>query len=305
MDERGEVEFRIVESYELRKWVGDLRALEGLIEYPLDDDAFTIDHGPEYHPFFSGMGLARFLLVLHEGRAVGTLAGVWRDVEVEGGVVPSLYFGDYKLAREWRGGAVARGMAWHALKEWWKRPDLGGWRMLFGAAMRGDGGDVTRSIRGAHAGRLLEPAAVLRLFFVEPEVLASADLGPEPRWPGSWSNLTPGESREVVRTDGTKDLRLVRGEGRWPLAHLPLAPQECEGRWGEYLVRAGKRLVDEGGMSVACFGVDQRATRHLAWLERGGIVSGATCTIHAFHIPERGEPHISEVDYVHMSTATI
>ncbi len=300
-----EVTFRIVESYELDRYVEDLRALEGAIEYPLDDDAFTIDHGPEYHPFFSQMGLARFMVVLDQGRAVGTLAGVWRDVEVEGGRVPSLYFGDYKLAPGHRGGGVARRMAWHALKEWWKRSDLGGWRLLFGAAMRGDGGDVTRSIRGAHAGRLLEPAAVLRLFFVEPEVLAAARFGPEPMWPTSWSNLTPGEVREVVRTDGSKDLRLVRGEGRWPLAHLPLAPQECEGRWGEYLVRAGERLLDEDGPAVACFGVDDRALEHLAWLEAAGVVSGATCTIHAFHIPEDGETHIADVAYVHMSTATI
>jgi len=45
-------------------YVEGLRALERDIEYPIADgaDAFRIDHGAEYHPFFSDLGDANFIL---------------------------------------------------------------------------------------------------------------------------------------------------------------------------------------------------------------------------------------------------
>ena len=39
-------------------------ALERGVTYPLGHDRFAIDHGSAYHPFFSALGDARFLVAL-------------------------------------------------------------------------------------------------------------------------------------------------------------------------------------------------------------------------------------------------
>ena len=303
--------FKIVESYELSPHVEDLRALEAGMTYPLDEDTFTIDHGEAYHPFFSEMGAARFLLVMVDGEVLGTMAGVWREVEIAGVVTPSVYLGDFKLAKSLRGGQVARKLAMYALKAWWQRTTLGGWNLAFGAAMRGDRGDVMRTTSGGgyHAGRLLEPMAQQVLYFVSPSDLAKVSSRGEPLWTTDYADLTPGAAMGIERTEGKKDFQLQSSGKPWPLAHLPLAPQRCSQGYGEYLRRCAKILIEQdlssGRRSVACFGLDMRARHAIGWLARNGLEPGAHCTLYGVHFPRRGHPSIHEMPYVHLSTAMI
>src|SRR5207248_8774995 len=53
---------------QLGPYAASLRALEEPIRYPIADgaDSFRIDHGADYHAFFSRLGEAHFLLALEE-----------------------------------------------------------------------------------------------------------------------------------------------------------------------------------------------------------------------------------------------
>ena len=316
-----EINFRIIESYELGPYIADLRALEASMTYPLDDDAFTIDHGEAYHPFFSRMGAARFLIVEVDGVALGTLAGVWREVEIGGVRTQAVYLGDFKLDPSLRGGKTARALALHALSQWWRRPELGGWRFVFGAAMRGTKGDVMRTTRsdgksergGYHAGTLLEPIGSQVLYFVSPSELARVSSKGEPLWPTEYADLTPDADLvggALERTAGRKDFQLMSTGRPWPLVHLPIAPQRCPLGYGAYLRRCAKLLIEQdlltGERSVACFGVDARATHAIGWLARAGLEPGARCGFYGIHFPKsKAHPDIREVPYIHLSTAMI
>ena len=52
------IQFRLVDEHGLKPYVVGLRKLEREISYPIADgaDSFVIDHGVNYHPFFSKMG---------------------------------------------------------------------------------------------------------------------------------------------------------------------------------------------------------------------------------------------------------
>ena len=72
------LELRHVEAHALAPFVEDLRALERDVSYPIDDgrDRFVLSHGDAYHPFFSSMGEAHFVVALEKGRVVGCIAAV-------------------------------------------------------------------------------------------------------------------------------------------------------------------------------------------------------------------------------------
>jgi len=199
---------------EIGPYVDALRALERDIHYPIDDgrDTFTIDHGPEYHPFFSQMGRAGFVLALDGDRVVGSLAGVSKRADVRGRATPSIYMADMKLARAYRGRGIIQRMFLWALGLIPREPDLRSWRYAYIAAMRGERGDVTRSVRGLHLGKLARPAARLAVYFVDPQKLAALaiDGAPEPPREEDGIDLSPAPigAPLAVSTAGRKDLRL-------------------------------------------------------------------------------------------------
>ncbi|MBI3724212.1 GNAT family N-acetyltransferase, partial [bacterium] len=73
-----------VESEALAPYAPGLRALEAGIAYPIGGgaDSFRIDHGETYHPFFSSLGRAWFLVALAGEEVVGTLALVAREASL-------------------------------------------------------------------------------------------------------------------------------------------------------------------------------------------------------------------------------
>lgn len=280
----------------LARYAPSLRALEREVTYPLDDgrDRFFIDHGERYHPFFSGLGDARFLLAAEGDRVLGSVAGVFRESREGGRAVPSVYLCDLKVHPSQRGTGLARTMAARALRLAVTDPSLWRWRLAYGAAMRDARGDVTRSMRGAHAGRLLAPEATLAVYFVGARSLATLDptgCPAPPTTPGL--ELSPRDLPAVTTTAGRKDLRRISNGEPWPLAHLTRGPAAWGTSLGAYLRACGETLAPE---ETACFTLDQRLEDHVAWLRARGVCSDTVCTVYTLRLGLRastGWAHLS------------
>ncbi|MDB4932378.1 MAG: hypothetical protein JWM10_4862 [Myxococcaceae bacterium] len=292
----------------LAPYAAGLRALERDITYPLSDGAerFWIDHGPDYHPFFSQLGDAHFLLALDGARVVGVLTGVLRRARANSVPVETAYLCDFKVARSHRGGRVARTMALTALGLAATQRRFRRWRYAYGAAMRGAAGDVMRSARGLHPGRLFAPTATLRLFFARPGALAALDPSGCPLTPATVGlDLSPGLAPRhplgLVSTAGRKDLRLVSSGEPWPLVHLGFGPDSWAGRWADYLRLAGAAAQREHPGALACFALDERLQSHLDWIAAAGLASDTVCTVYGWRLP--GAP--PSPAWVHLSTSEI
>lgn len=288
----------------LGPFVPQLRALERDVSYPVADggDRFVISHGETYHPFFSAMGEAHFLLAVARGEVVGCVAGVRKAVTGPHGAVPSVYLGDLKVRPDWRGRGVPARMLARALTlslRDWRRLH---WRFAFGAAMRGATGDVMRSARGLSLLRLGTTFARLHVYFVAPERLATLDPAGAPAPPRTAGlDLSPEVTAEVTDRHGAKDFVLQSTGLPWTLVHLPLAPS----RWGtthaEYLRRAGEGLVARGAPGPACFALDERLVAEREFLAARGVTPGAGCTVYGFATTRR----VGGAAWVHLATSEI
>ncbi|MCU0658600.1 MAG: GNAT family N-acetyltransferase [Polyangiaceae bacterium] len=303
------IRFELVGPGQIGPHVADLRALERGVTYPLGGgERFFIDHGEAYHPFFSRMGDASFLLALEGERVVGALAGVFKRARCGKESYEGVYLCDLKLAPGHRGQGVARGMLWHALSLSIRSPELRRWRFAYGATMRGERGDVMRSARGVHAARMARPWARLKIWFARPEALASLDAAGCPPFPGAPLDLSPDAippdalhaDLGLVSTAGRKDLRLVSSGAPWPLVHLAANPG-VRGRWGAYLREAGEALVRLQPDALACFALDERLSPQLRWIEGQGLTTDASCTVYALRLPG-GPPR---APFVHLATSEI
>lgn len=310
--------YRVVlsESHELAPHVPQLRELERSITYPLADGAehFFIDHGPDYHPFFSTMGRRAGFLLAYDRRTraadggdllVGTFAGVLRRARVGDRLVPSLYLADYKIRASHRGTGVATAIVWSCVAML-REPELRTPRVFYGAAMRGARGDVMRSARGTkRVMRLTRPIASLAVYFADPARLARLDLANAPGPPrGRGMDLSPdagslARGPGIVSTAGRKDLRLVSSGEPFPLEHLPLGPAEQAAGFGAYLRACGEAL--SGSPARACFAVDERLDDRVRWLRGQGVEAGARCTVYAMRLP----PAHGALEWVHLASSEI
>lgn len=299
--------FQHVSAQEIAPYVPALRRLEAAITYPIADgaDRFRIDHGPSYHPFFSGLGEAHFVLALDgEGpdAVVGAMAGVLRSGRAGEVTIPSVYLGDLKLHRDYRGQGVIPRLMLFALGLT-RQARFRRWRLAYGAAMRGERGDLMRSARGLHLLRLGSVMARLAIYFAPAALLARLHPESAPAPPRGGLDLSPDfEHRTLLppgieSTAGRKDLRLVSTGEPWPLWHLPRSVQSPG--WGAYLRECGQALHAHPGL--ACFAVDERLTEWTGWLARSGLTPGAVCTVYGLGLCRAayGAP------FVHLSTSEI
>jgi hypothetical protein len=300
--------YTLVDRDGIAPYAAALGDLERSIRYPIADgrDHFTIDHGPSYHPFFSSLGEVFFLLALDGESVAGVGTGVGRTVRVGGRAARSFYVCDLKVAPEHRGRGVVERMILHGLGRLPRDRRLRGWKLLYGAAMRGDRGDVMRSARGMNPMRLFDPAARLRLYFVPPAVLARLDAsGAPPPPPGPGAELSPeAQGLGLVSTAGRKDLRLDSTGAPWPLVHLTQGPSAWRPTLGAYLATAGAELLSRGAAGPCCFAVDERLADHTAWLAGQGVAlpgMTAVCTVYTFTIP----PALPRTPWVHLATSEI
>ncbi|GHG62633.1 hypothetical protein GCM10012319_01450 [Comamonas sp. KCTC 72670] len=286
------VRFVMARPDTLGPYVDRLRQLEQGIHYPLADgaDHFFIDHGPAYHPFFSSMGEAYFLLVLRGDTLLGSVTGVARTVARGARTVDALYLCDLKLAKEARGAGLSTRLLLEGLKHLFLIPPLRRTRFLYGAAMRGARGDVMRTARGWNPLRLGRPASRLALYFVPPARLAALDTrGAPPPPTGEGLRLGPSQGRHLegagwCSTAGSKDLQR-RSTGRpWPLVHLPASPETWTRGWGEYLRTCGAALAGRGDDALACFSIDERLEDHVTWLRGEGVAPDSVCTVYSLDL---------------------
>ncbi len=298
--------FHYCEAHELAPFEPGLHALERSITYPLDgaNERFFIDHGERYPRFFEALGHARFLVAEADGEPKGLIAGVWKDVRLEGAVHGAIYLGDLKLSRELRGGRVAAQLFAHGLAGVLKRGQLSGVRLFFGAGMSDGRDDVRRSFkRGLHLGRLGRAFARLRLFFARPATLASLE-GDAPPPPEGGAELSSRGAPLVLSTSGRKDLRLVSTGAPWPLVHLPRGPAEWRGGLAEHLRAAGRELLAAPHGTLACFALDERLTVQLDWLAERGLAPGATATVIGLAEPFAHRKLVRS-PWVHLATSEI
>ena len=199
-----------VEAADLGPFVPGLRDLEAAISYPAGPEQFTIDHGPDYHPFFSGIGESHFALASSGDAVLGNVVGVRKQVVCGVRRLEALYICDLKVAPTQRGRGLARRLLAYGLWRLLVSPKLRPARLLFGAAMRGQRGDVTRSARGATPLKLARPWARCDLYFVPPATLASLQPGscPPPPPDDQGLDLSPHPTHErpgLASTAGRKD----------------------------------------------------------------------------------------------------
>lgn len=301
--------FVVAEGAGVAPYAPGLRRLEESIRYPIADgaDHFFIDHGEHYHPFFSTMGQAYFLLALRGDEVVGSVAGVVRGVRAAGREVRALYLCDLKVAAAERGRGLARRMLQKGLGELLRRPELRACRLVYGAAMRGAKGDVMRTARGLNPLRLGRTDARLALYFVPPARLAGLDVSRAPLPPSSPGielgpgPATPWEALGLCSTGGRKDLRLLSTGQPWPLVHLPLGPSAWTPSWGAWLRACGEALVARQPSVTACFAIDERLDEHVTWLAGEGIRPDTVCTVYSLALPlVRGD-----ASWVHLPTSEI
>ena len=305
-----EVRLIHVDSTTILPYAAALRALERDITYPLNSDDkseegrfFRIDHGADYHRFFSTLGQAHFVLGLRGDQVVATIAGVLRNVRAGTAAVPALYLCDFKVSADLRGSGLSRRILLHGLSTILRTPSLRKWRLAYGAAMRGAQGDVMRSARGLHPYRLARPLGRLHVYFVPPARLASLDprACPPPPPPGGLDLSPDAPESDFISTAGRKDLRLDPTGTPWPLAHLPAGPAAWQPTLGAYLQRCGAALLAAAQTGPACFALDERLIDQIAWLRQQQLVPGALCTAHGLSLT----PHAWGLPWIHLSTAEI
>jgi GNAT superfamily N-acetyltransferase len=296
---------RVVPS-RLQPHVPGLRALEESITYPIGaSDSFRIDHGPEYHPFFSALGDAHFMLATDDAEVVGTAVGVVKPIRSAGRESVGLYVCDLKIAPGHRGRGLSRRLLTRGLVEVLRTPALRRARLLYGAAMRGTRGDVMRSAKRWSPLRLGRPLARCAVYFAPPESLAALDVEACPPPPaGEGLELSPGggpDDASFSSTAGRKDLRLVSSGAPWPLVHLPAGPSSWRPSWGHYLRRCGQRLTALGLAGPACFAVDERLREHVEWLAGRGISASASLTVYGVAAPGL----LRRSAWVHIATSEV
>lgn len=305
--------YPILEPAALGPHIKGLRAVERGILYPIADgaDSFAIDHGPEYHPFFSELGdRARFMVVLDGDEVVGSAAGVWRDARMEAHTIHTLYMGDLKLAPAARGRGVPARMYWQALRALYTDRALRGWSLIWGAAMRGERGDVRRTMRGAHPGRIALGLSTQALYFEDPARLIDLDPSGQPGAPrGVCLDLSPElnapRHAPFISTRGKKDFRLTSTGEPWRLLHIALGPAQLSGGLASALARGASAAAAHEAGAICCFGLDERLTDHIGWLAARGVQPGATCNVIGFPIDPLLPAPLTDATWAHLCSAHI
>ncbi len=286
------VRFVVARPDSLGPYVERLRRLERGILYPLADgaDHFFIDHGSEYHPFFSSLGDAYFLLALRGDELLGSVTGVARQVSRGARSLDALYICDLKLVEHARGTGLSRRLILQGLTHLFRIPALRRTRLLYGAAMRGAKGDVMHTARGWNPLRMGRPASRLALYFVPPSRLADLDPRGGPRPPrGEGLRLGPASGRRLegagwCTTAGSKDLQRLSTGAPWPLVHLAAPPDAWAHGWAGYLRACGEEFTARGGDALACFSIDERLEDHVGWLRGAGVSADSVCTVYSLDL---------------------
>jgi GNAT superfamily N-acetyltransferase len=257
---------RAVDAAELAARAAELAAFERAFTYPLGNDRFHIDHGVDYLAFFRGLGTPFAHLAERDGRIVGVLVAVRR--QLDGRAV--WYVCDLKVESTASGRDLAR-----RLLRTWAATHVQATDAAFAVSMNAADGS-NRLVQLAARCRVAGPIRTTRL------MLFTADHA-------TWTEIAPllgGELGPLGFHDprGTKDIVLASSGTVMPLLHLQHGP------WA----RSVRVPARPGAVHMFCL---PEAHGLVAGLGRAGVVPSSSATV--LH------RHLDGVDWVKLSTSDI
>ena len=296
-------EFEIIGPGQVKKYIRDFKTLEKKIEYPLEDGngSFKIDHGLNYHTFFTQQGFkTRFAVIKKDEKIIGTVAGIWKPIRINNKDYTGFYISDLKIDSNYRKKNILRKLLWYLLKRWPITPDYQGWDFNYYCTMLRKGKGVDISFKSFNPAKLPSYSATMNIYMVNPRDLLLLNLNSLPDNEKSKSiNLSPLRIENVLWNNGIKDIVSTTDNSIMQLGHLH--PQILTKKFSSGFNEIISEIVhkDKG---LACFAVDYRETEKIKWLDSKGISTKTRCNIFSF---SPFAPSLKKSDILYISTGEI
>tara|TARA_B100001765_G_scaffold6867_1_gene3988 strand:+ start:980 stop:1879 length:900 start_codon:yes stop_codon:yes gene_type:complete len=296
-------EFEIIGPGQVKKYIRDFKTLEKKIEYPLEDGngSFKIDHGLNYHTFFTQQGFkTRFAVIKKDEKIIGTVAGIWKPIRINNKDYTGFYISDLKIDSNYRKKNILRKLLWYLLKRWPITPDYQGWDFNYYCTMLRKGKGVDISFKSFNPAKLPSYSATMNIYMVNPRDLLLLNLNSLPDNEKSKSiNLSPLRVENVLWNNGIKDIVSTTDNSIMQLGHLH--PQILTKKFSSGFNEIISEIVhkDKG---LACFAVDYRETEKIKWLDSKGISTKTRCNIFSF---SPFAPSLKKSDILYISTGEI
>ena len=296
--------YKILPHTEIQPYIDQLHEIESSIHYPIEggQDYFIIDHGPQYHPFFSEMGRNYFLLVFDQNMVVGTIAGIFKKVSNSKEMDKNdtgLYLAGLKLRKKYRGRGIPARMVWHAFARWPFVKEYQGWDFVYYVAMQGEQGDVNRSFSGLHLGQLVHPTAKIKLYFFPPKKLLqipSNSIFPDKE---NGFFLSSPKYHPPNWNKNKKEFVLQSTQKNWPRVHLPY----LGGFSGKKCHQLNHEICQVNPDALCCYGIDSRNKESIAFLEQFCIQTNTEAIVYTLSFT--GYNKYKTASWIHISTAEI
>ena len=297
------IKLKIIESSDIMEYQSQFSNIEKSIKYPLDGgaDSFTINHGNRYDQFFSNMGRSRFLIALESAKVCGSIAAVWKKIKINKKPLYALYIADLKIISKYRGRRIPLKMVFHALLKYIIYQKYKGWKFLYYIGMNGEKGNVTKSFRGFHLGRLSKSICNQKIYIINLNDLENLSHFSFKHNNGTTIELSPNNINKIITNRGIKDLTLQSSGKIMQLAHIHFQINEKFNHNISELVKIIKQNFCDYKL---CFAVDVRNNYFINYLSQNKIESNTTCSIYTFHWPILGY-NLNRHKFISLSTAEI
>ena len=294
--------YEIIKPENINEYVADFRSLEQEIVYPIEDGNgnFYIDHGDEYHPFFTQQGSkVRFVVIKNENKIIGTAAGIWKTVIMNGIQYNGLYVADLKIKKEFRGKKIFKKLMWRIFLKWPIIKDYQGWDFCFFCTMLKNGVGVEKSFKGITPAKLVRHSGIIYIYMIEPEKINAINFEEMPDVTYNHPiNLSPERKELVLWNDGKKDIINSQGKGTYKFGHLN--PEIILSHDYDNIKKAILSITNRGG--IVCFGIDGRQSNIIRWFESLNIYTKTRCKVFSF---SPYAPSIKNFDNIFISTGEI
>tara|TARA_A100001011_G_scaffold383535_1_gene454886 strand:- start:29 stop:925 length:897 start_codon:yes stop_codon:yes gene_type:complete len=294
--------FEVIAPESVKSYLKQLRGLEKSIQYPLEngEGTFTIDHGKDYHPFFTQQGdKTRFVIIKANSEVIGVSVGMWKKILFFNKTYNGLYVADLKINPDYRKKEIVKKLLWHLLIRWPLTKDYKGWDFSFFCTMLKNNQGVERSFKGFNPAKLARPRVLFNIYMVKPTDLLSLDLKTVPEIDSkNHINLSPRRKELILWNDGIKNIISSNSNSVFNFGHLH--PQIFYNNKISQLKSAALKIEEKKG--TACFAVDFRKTNLISWLKSNGIDTKTKCKLFSF---SPFAPSIKDFNNIYISTGEI
>ena len=294
--------YEVIKPENIDEYVVDFRSLEKGIVYPLENGngSFYIDHGSEYHPFFTQQGSkVRFVVIKDKNEIIGTAAGIWKTINMDGIGYNGLYAADLKIKKDFRGKKIFKKLMWRLFLKWPIIKDYQGWDFCFFCTMLKNGIGVEKSFKGITPAKLVRHSGMIYIYMVEPEKINSLNFLDMPNVSyNNPINLSPERNELVLWNNGKKDIINSQGKGTYKFGHLN--PEMILSHDYDKIKKAILSIANKGG--IVCFGIDERQSDIIRWFESMKISTKTRCKVFSF---SPFAPSMKNFDNIFISTGEI